>query len=457
MTAVGYTVDAGIAVLDFGNPPVNALSHALRRELAANLEKANADPGVKALVLIGRADTFSAGADIREFNSPAALAPPALPQLIDAFENSPKPVIAAIAGNALGGGLELALGCHYRVVHKDARLGLPEVKLGLLPGAGGTQRLPRLLGIEGALNVILAGEPLPAKLFAKTPLIDRLADGDLLAAAKALASEKAGSLPPPRVRDRQVDEPDLEAITAFARNTARAAFPDYPAPLACIDAVAAAALPFAKGVAEERRLFGGLINGSVSRALRHLFFAERAAARIDDVPETTPQREIRTAAVIGAGTMGAGISINFLNAGIPVQLLEVKQPALDAGIARIRDIYAGQVKKGKLTADKLEARMALLKPTLAYADIAQADIVIEAVFEDLGVKEQVFRTLDETMKSGAILATNTSTLDVDRIAGFTTPRAGRDRYAFLQPCERHEAARGRARRRDGQETCSQRR
>ena len=347
MTAVSYTVDAGIAVLDFGNPPVNALSHALRRELAANLEKANADPGVTALVLIGRADTFSAGADIREFNSPAALAPPALPQLIDAFENSPKPVIAAIAGNALGGGLELALGCHYRVVHKDARLGLPEVKLGLLPGAGGTQRLPRLLGIEGALNVVLAGEPLPAKLFAKTPLIDRLADGDLLAAAKALASEKAGSLPPPRVRDRQVDEPDLEAITAFARNTARAAFPDYPAPLACIDAVAAAALPFAKGVAEERRLFGGLINGSVSRALRHLFFAERAAARIDDVPETTPQREIRTAAVIGAGTMGAGIAINFLNAGIPVHLLEVKQPALDAGIAAL---YRGPAKSDPIEA-----------------------------------------------------------------------------------------------------------
>jgi 3-hydroxyacyl-CoA dehydrogenase len=420
MTAVRYTVENGIAVLDFGNPPVNALSHALRRELAAMLEKANDDSSVKALVLIGRSDTFSAGADIREFNTPAALAPPALPQLIDAFENSPKPVIAAIAGHALGGGLELALGCHYRVVRGDARLGLPEVKLGLLPGAGGTQRLPRLIGIEGALNVILGGEPVPAKLFARTPLIDRLADGDLLAAAKALAAEKSTSgAPPPRVRDRRVEEPDLEAITEFARNTAKAAFPDYPAPLACIDAVAASALPFDAGVAEERRLFGTLINGSVSRSLRHLFFAERAAARIDDVPESTPLREIRSAAVIGGGTMGSGIAINFLNAGIPVQLLEVAQPALDAAIARIRDVYAGQVRKGKLTADKLDSRMALLKPTLAYADIAQADIVIEAVFEDLGVKEKVFRTLDETMKPGAILATNTSTLDVDRIAGFT--------------------------------------
>jgi 3-hydroxyacyl-CoA dehydrogenase len=419
MTAVGYTVDAGIAVLEFGNPPVNALSHALRRELAATLEKANDDTSVKVLVLIGRANTFSAGADIRELNTPAALAPPALPQLIDAFENSPKPVIAAIAGNALGGGLELALGCHYRVVHQDARLGLPEVKLGLLPGAGGTQRLPRLIGIEGALNVILGGEPLPAKLFAKTPLVDGLADSDLLATAKAFAAEKARAEPPPRVRDRRVEEPDLEAITAFARNTAKAAFPDYPAPLACIDAVAASALPFDEGVAEERRLFGTLINGSVSRALRHLFFAERAAARIDDVPESTPLREIKTAAVIGGGTMGSGISINFLNAGIPVQLLEVAQPALDAGVARIRDVYAGQVKKGKLTGDKVNARMALLKPTLAYTDISQADIVIEAVFEDLGVKEKVFRTLDERMKPGAILATNTSTLDVDRIAAFT--------------------------------------
>jgi 3-hydroxyacyl-CoA dehydrogenase len=420
MTAVGYTVDNGIAVLDFGHPPVNALSHTLRRELAAMLEKANDDPRVASLVLIGRADTFSAGADIREFNTPAALAPPALPQLIDAFENSPKPVIAAIAGHALGGGLELALGCHYRVVREDARLGLPEVKLGLLPGAGGTQRLPRLIGIEGSLNVILGGEPLPAKLFAETPLVDRLAAGDLLAAAKAFAAGQARSgAPPPRVRDRQVDEPDLEAITAFARNTAKAAFPEYPAPLACIDAVAASALPFDQGVAEERRLFGTLINGSVSRALRHLFFAERAAARIDDVPDSTPLREIRTAAVIGGGTMGSGISINFLNAGIPVQLLEIAQPPLDAGVARIRDTYAGQIRKGKLTEDQLNARMALLQPTLAYADIAQADIVIEAVFEDLGVKEKVFRTLDATMKPGAILATNTSTLDVDRIAGFT--------------------------------------
>ena len=420
MTAVSYSVDDGIAVLDFANPPVNALSLELRSGLAAALERAIEDPSVKALVLIGGNGSFSAGADIREFGTPKALAPPALPQLIDAFESSPKPVVAAVAGHALGGGLELALGCHYRLVDKDAKLGLPEVKLGLLPGAGGTQRLPRLIGIEGALNTILGGEPMPAKLFAKTPLIDELVDGDLLAAAKKFARDKATrTLPPPRVRDRRIDEPDLEAIAAFARNTVKAAYPEYPAPLACVDAVVASALPFAAGVAEERRLFGTLIGGNVSRALRHVFLAERAAAKIDDVPESTPVREIRHAAVIGAGTMGSGIAINFLNAGIPVHLLELAQPALDAGIARVRDVYAGQLKKGKLKQAQVDERIALLRPTLDYAAIAQDDIVIEAVFEDLGVKEKVFRTLDEKMKKGAILATNTSTLDVDRIAGFT--------------------------------------
>jgi 3-hydroxyacyl-CoA dehydrogenase len=420
MTAVSYSVDDGIAVLDFANPPVNALSLELRSGLAAALERAIDDSGVKALVLIGRNSSFSAGADIREFGTPKALAPPALPQLIDAFETSPKPVVAAVAGHALGGGLELALGCHYRLVHKDAKLGLPEVKLGLLPGAGGTQRLPRLIGIEGALNTILGGEPMPAQLFAKTPLIDELVDGDLLAAAKKFARDKATrTLPPPRVRDRRIDEPDLEAIAAFARNTVKAAYPEYPAPLACVDAVVASALPFAAGVAEERRLFGTLIGGNVSRALRHVFLAERAAAKIDDVPESTPVREIKHAAVIGAGTMGSGIAINFLNAGIPVHLLELAQPALDAGIARVRDVYAGQLKKGKLKQAQVDERLALLRPTLDYAEIAQDDIVIEAVFEDLGVKEKVFRTLDEKMKKGAILATNTSTLDVDRIAAFT--------------------------------------
>ena len=416
-----YTLHDGIAVLAFTNPPVNSLGHSLRQELVAGLERALADSATRAIVLIGSNGTFSAGADIKEFGTPAMLKAPSLLHVIAAFEASPRPVVAAIGGLALGGGLELALGCNYRVVHREAKLGLPEVKLGLLPGAGGTQRLPRLVGVEAALNVIVGGEPVPAQMFARTPLIDRLAEGDLRSAAVDFAAGVAAAAGPhPRVRDRIVQEPELEPLAQFARNTAKAAFPNFPAPLACVDAVAAAAkLPFDEGVAEERRLFMQLFMGPESRALRHLFFAERAAARIDDVPEETPLRAVKSAAVIGAGTMGTGIAINFLNAGLPVRLLEVTQEALDKGVARIRETYAGQVKKGKLAPDKLEARMSLLAPTLDYAALADRDIVIEAVFEDLGVKEKVFRRLDEVMKPGAILATNTSTLDVDRIAGFT--------------------------------------
>jgi 3-hydroxyacyl-CoA dehydrogenase len=421
MKHVEYSLRDGVAVLAFANPPVNSLSHPLRQALVEALDRAAADTAVRAVVLIGASGTFCAGADIKEFGTPAMARAPTLLDVIAAFEDSAKPVVAAIAGLALGGGLELALGCNYRVVHKDAKLGLPEVKLGLIPGAGGTQRLPRLVGVEASLNVMVGGEPLPAPLFAKTPLIDRLAEGDLLAAAVDFAAGVAAQPgPPPRVRDRAVRERDLEALAQFARNTVKSAFPALPAPLVCVDAVAAAAtLPFEEGLAEERRLFTRLFISPESRALRHLFFAERAAARIDDVPEGTPLRPVKSAGVIGAGTMGTGIAINFLNAGLPVRLLEVGREALDKGLGRIRDTYAGQVKKKKLTPEKLEARMSLLVPTLDYVDLAQCDVVIEAVFEEIGVKEQVFRKLDEVMKPGAILATNTSTLDVNRIAGFT--------------------------------------
>jgi 3-hydroxyacyl-CoA dehydrogenase len=421
MKHVEYSLRDGVAVLAFANPPVNSLSHGLRQELVDGLDRASKDAAARAIVLIGGNGTFSAGADIKEFGTAAMLKAPSLRDVIAAFEASTKPVVAAIDGLALGGGLELALGCNYRVVSRNAKLSLPEVKLGLLPGAGGTQRLPRLLGVEAAMNVILGGEPMPAALFAKSPLIDRLVDGELLAAAVDFAAgigAKAG--PHPRVRDRGIKEPDLQALAQFARNTAKAAFPNFPAPLACIDAiVAAATLPFDAGLAEERRLFTQLFTGPESKALRHVFLAERAAARIDDVPDDTPLRPVKSAAIIGAGTMGTGIAINFLNAGIPVHLLEVGREALDKGVARIRETYAGQLKKGKLTQEKLDARMALLTPTLQYSDVANADLVIEAVFEDMGVKEQVFRTLDGVMKRGAILATNTSTLDVNRIASFT--------------------------------------
>jgi 3-hydroxyacyl-CoA dehydrogenase len=424
MTTVTTARQGAVAVITFGEPPVNSLGAATRRDLVAALDAAVADGGVAAIVLTGRGGLFSAGADIKEFGTPAMVAAPNLHDLITVVESSGKPVVAAIEGACLGGGLELALGCHYRVAAETARLGLPEVKIGLLPGAGGTQRLPRLIGVENALNVILSGEPLPAKLFKGSPLLDAIAAGGVVGAAIELATARAAEVAAggklPRARDRSVREPNLAPLLGFARMTAKAGFANFPAPLKCIDAVEAAATQrFEDGLATERRLFAELMLGPVSRALTHAFLAERAAAKIPDVPDSTPLREIKSAAVIGAGTMGTGIAINFLNAGIPVQLLEVGREALDKGAARILETYAGQVKKGRLTAEAAKAKAALLTPTLSYDDIGRADIVIEAVFEDMGVKEQVFKTLDRVMKPGAILATNTSTLNVDRIAAVT--------------------------------------
>jgi 3-hydroxyacyl-CoA dehydrogenase len=426
MGHVEYSVSDGVAVLAFQLPPVNSLSHALRVDLIAAIERGIADDAAAALVLIGANGTFCAGADIKEFSGSGMWREPHILDVMAVLDDSPKPVVAAVEGVALGGGLELAMACHYRVVHAGAKLGLPEVKLGIIPGAGGTQRLPRLLGVEGALNVMLSGEPLPATLFAKSPLIDRLVEKDLRPAAIAFAAEVVAarrgdaSKPLPRARDRKVREPNLEALLQFARNSVRAAFKEYPAPLAIIDAVQAAAKqPFEAGMAEERRLFEPLMASPVSKALRHIFFAERAAQRVDGLPPKTPVREVKSVAIIGGGTMGAGIAVNFLNAGIPTFMLEVTQEALDRGAGRVRDVYVGQVKKGRMDQAKAESRMALLKPTLNYADIGGADLVIEAVFEDMGVKEKVFRQLDATMKPGAILATNTSTLDIDRIAQFT--------------------------------------
>jgi 3-hydroxyacyl-CoA dehydrogenase len=424
MTTVTTAREGQVAVISFGDAPVNSLGAATRRALVAALDAAQADGAVTAIVLAGNNGLFSAGADIKEFGTPAMLASPNLHELIAVVESSGKPVVAAIEGSCLGGGLELALGCHYRVASAGAKLGLPEVKLGLLPGAGGTQRLPRLIGVENALNVILSGEPVPAPLFKGSPLLDGLAAGAALPEAIRLAAAKgtaaAGGAALPRARDARIAEPALDALLGFARNTVKAGFANYPAPLACIDAIEAAATrKFEDGLARERELFAGLMMGPVSAALRHAFFAERAAGKIADVPDSTPLRDVRLAAVIGAGTMGTGIAINFLNAGIPVFLLEVGKDALDKGVARITENYAGQVKKGRMKPADAEAKAALLRPTLSYEDIGAADIVIEAVFEELGIKEQVFGRLDAVMKPGAILATNTSTLDVDRIAAAT--------------------------------------
>ncbi len=424
MTKVDYSNRGRVAVIAFQSPPVNSLGFALRQSLLAALERAEQDAAVDGVVLMGSNATFSAGADIREFGSAEMLRGPSLLALNTCLEGMSKPVVAAIEGMALGGGLELALSCHHRVALASAKIGLPEVKLGLLPGAGGTQRLPRLIGIEGAINVMLAGEPLVVGLFAKSPLFDQVVESDILGASASVAEASAAAVkagkPLPRARDLKVREPDLQALCQFARNTAKTAFREYPAPLAIIDAVQfGAEKPFDAGLLEERRLFEQLMNGSVSKALRHVFFAERAASRIDGLPADTKAREIRQVAVIGAGTMGTGIAINFLNAGIPVRLLEVGKDALDRGVVRIREVYEGQLKKGKLDAAKMAVRMDLLKPVLEYPAIADVDLVIEAVFEEMSVKEKVFRTLDATIRQGAILATNTSTLDVDQIAAFT--------------------------------------
>jgi len=421
MSVTEYQIQGRVAVITMNSPPVNGLGLELRSGILAALDRANADPAIAAIVLTGTAKAFSGGADIREFNSPKALAEPNLFTLIRAMEEGRKPVVAAISGACMGGGLELALGAHFRVATADAQIALPEVKLGILPGGGGTQRLPRVVGAEIALNMIVSGNPVPAQQLKATALFDELVAGDVVQAAIALAGKVvAEQRPLKRVRDMKVTHPEAQAYFQFARNTARGMAGPFPAPLKCIDAVEAAVTrPFDEGMKVERDGFMYLLTTPESRALRHAFFGERAAAKIPDVPEDTPVRPINSAAVIGAGTMGGGIAMNFANAGIPVHVLEMKQEALDKGVATIRKNYESAVKKGKLTAEKLEQRMALIKPTLRYEEIGQADIVIEAVFEDMAVKKTVFEALDQVMKPGAILASNTSTLDLDQIAAFT--------------------------------------
>ena len=420
-----YKVHGSVAVITLDNPPVNGLGMATRRAVTDALQQANADAAVQSIVITGAGKAFSGGADIKEFGTDKAMAEPNLLSVILAVENSAKPVVAAIHSVCMGGGLELALGCHYRIAAPGCNVALPEVKLGLLPGAGGTQRLPRALGVEPALNMIVSGEPVKSELLAMVPgqkLFDKMAASvDTLAAeALAFAQEVAGVRPLPQVRNLPCRHPQGDAYFQFARNMVKGMAKNYPAPAKCVDAVQAATQKkFADGMLFERELFINLMWTPESRALRHLFMAERAASKIADVPADTPQRSIQSIAIIGAGTMGGGIAMNFLNAGMPVKLLEMKQDALDRGIATIRKNYEAQVKKGKLKQDKYEQRMSLLSTTLSYDDLKAADMVIEAVFEEMGVKEKVFKELDRVMKPGAILASNTSTLDVNQIAAFT--------------------------------------
>ena len=420
-----YKVHGSVAVITLANPPVNGLGLATRQGIVEGLGRANADAAVTSIVVTGAGGAFSGGADIKEFGTDKSLQEPNLLSVIAAIENSSKPVVAAVHTVAMGGGLELALGCHYRIAAPGCSLALPEVKLGLIPGAGGTQRLPRVLGVEAALNLIVSGEPVKSELIAAVPgqkLFDKMAASAEALAAEALAFAQsvADVRPLPLVRNLPCKHPEGDAYFQFARNMVKGMAKNYPAPAKCVDAVEAATKrKFADGMLFEREVFINLMWTPESRALRHLFMAERAASKIPDVPSDTAKREIKSVAVIGAGTMGGGISMNFLNAGIPVKILETKQEALDRGVATIKKNYEAQVKKGKLKEDKYAQRMALLTTTLDYADLKDADLVIEAVFEELGVKETVFKQLDAVMKPGAILASNTSTLDVDKIAAFT--------------------------------------
>ena len=411
----------GIALITMDNPPVNGLGNALRARLLELLKRADADPAVQAVVLAGAGKAFSGGADIREFGKPRAK--PDLPEVNDAQDAMKKPLVAAIAGFALGGGLELALACHYRIAAPGAQLGLPEVKLGILPGSGGTQRLPRIVPVADAVRMMTTGTPVRAEQARALGLVDELASGpDLLAAAidyaKRLVAEKK---PLRRIRDMTVKIDDAKRFFTEVRQQVARESRGYPAPLeivACVEA--AATKPFDEGRKVERERFAHLVDTTESKALRHAFFAERQTTKIPDVPEDTPTREIDKAAVIGAGTMGGGIAMSFANAGIPVTVVETAQDALDKGLSRIRSNYLATVQKGRLSQSDMDKRMALIRGTLNLGQIADADIVVEAVFERMDVKQDLFRKLDGIVQEGAILATNTSTLDVDRIAAVTS-------------------------------------
>lgn len=410
-----------IALITVDNPPVNALGQAVRQGLLEAFQAAEADPQVSAVVLVCEGSTFFAGADIKEFGKPPVA--PSLPEVTDAIEGCYKPSVAVIHGTALGGGLEVALGCHYRIARADAKVGLPEVKLGLLPGAGGTQRLPRLAGVAKALEMILSGAPIPASEALEHGIVDELVEGDLaeagIAYARRLLQERRG------VRRTGEQRAGLEGTDNAGLIAAKHAevvkrTPGLFSPLRCIAAVEAATrLPLAEGLARERELFLECLNSPQRAALVHSFFAERQASKIADMPAETQPRETSQAAVIGGGTMGVGIALCFANAGVPVKLLEVSGEALQRALQRARETYAVSVKRGSLSEADMQRRLALIEGVTDYAALADVDLVVEAVFEDMAIKQQVFERLDAVCKPGAILASNTSSLNLDEIAAFT--------------------------------------
>jgi 3-hydroxyacyl-CoA dehydrogenase len=420
---VYYEVRGGVAVIQIDNPPVNGLSHAMREGIVHGLERALADESVRAIAITGTDRVFSGGADIREFNTPSMLASPSLLDVIAAVERAFKPVIAAINGVCMGGGLELALGCHYRVCTPKASMALPEVKLGLIPGAGGTQRLPRAIGAARALEMITSGEPIGAPDAQAAGLVERIVPDTSFQGVLDFAAQVADRKPLPRLRDRTVALPEGVSAGDFfaqARERVRKAARGLTAPMKCVDAVEASyMLPFDLGMTTERSIFVERVQSNESKALRHAFFAERAAGKIPDVPDDTPLRDIQRVGVIGFGTMGGGIAMALANAGLPVRVLEMKQEGLERGLAACRANWEATAKKGRMTAEQVDRRMALLSPTLSMEDLADCDLVIEAAFEDMAVKQDLFRRLDRVMEPGAILATNTSTLDVDAIAAVT--------------------------------------
>jgi 3-hydroxyacyl-CoA dehydrogenase len=422
---VQLTKQDGIAIITINNPPVNALSPGVPEEIYQAIEQIDGDAQVKAAVVIGAGSTFIAGADIKEFiKITSGKAPGAsLHPLLNRIEDCSKPVVMAIHGSAFGGGLEVAMAGHYRVAAPNAQVGQPEVKLGIIPGAGGTQRLPRLAGIAKAVEMCAGGNPVKAQEALEAGIIDRIVEGDLLKGAIAFSRQVAGqAIPKTRERHHKLGTPVQNApIFTTARDNARKKQRGLMAPLAAIDAVEAATTnSFDEGLEVERKLFTKCLFSDQSKALIHLFFGEREVAKIPDVPKETPTLPVKTVGVVGAGTMGGGIAMVFANAGFPVLLKDTDQAALDRGLATIQKNYAASVKRGRLTQQFVDEKLALIKPTLSYDGFANIDLVIEAVFEGMAVKQEVFRELDRVCKRDAILASNTSTLNIDEIASATS-------------------------------------
>ena len=437
---VTYSHDGELAVITINNPPVNALSPGVPEGIAAGVARANTDDAIKGVVLIGGGRTFIAGADIKEFGKVVAgeKEEGSLLPLLLTLEDSAKPVVVALHGSAFGGGLEIAMACHYRVADKAAQVGQPEVKLGIIPGAAGTQRLPRLAGIEKALEMCVSGAPVKAADALAAGIVDQLIEGDLLAGAAAFLREKiASNSLHPKTRERNDklgDEGTNTALFAAAREKAKKTVRGLSAPFAAIDAIEAATkLPFDEGCQAERKLFEQCLFSDQAKALMHVFFAEREVAKIPGLSAEAKPIAIKQAAIIGAGTMGGGIAMNFANAGVPVMLKETEQAALDRGIATITKNYANTVKKGRLTEEAMQQRLALIQPTLSYDGFENADVIIEAVYENMALKREIFTELDKRAKPGALLASNTSSLNLDEIAATTARPASVIGLHFFSP------------------------